>query len=588
MVYETSYDTGLRPFKHDKNRGKWSSPKDFFFACLGHAFKPDAIFIYPWVVLRYNGIYAVIPYLATLCLCVIPIVFMQSFLGQFSSTGFISVFRISPLFKGIGYVSLIVNLTSLAYYAVLGAIPLFYFIHTLTPTIPWSCEGAITWMKLEENASSICAYVKVNLTNATCIDDVEIPSVEFFNFELDTMTMYHNNHPKARFSWALMICTFIIWAMVATILIKPIEWIGKFLRYSCIAFLTTMGLVLIRLLFLPGAAKGYQEIEPVQSYLQTLFYVPLLAFTALGPGWGSVLTMASYNKFNTNIFRYSWVMCFGQMGVMFGLALMSLFITSFMMKDAPTEITFKYIHTQWMEFLTIPTGLTYMELPYIWSFLFFAMITLGCLNLLIVQLLSVLTSLFDEFEMLRHLKKEITMATVGILALTSILFCTNYGITSFETLSLFSIISQMVLNLLLLIIVVWIYGRERFQRDVSFMTNQTYPTWMINVVRYVAPFFLFLASVIPLGFIDIHFYMLRGMIFVFLILAISLLPFLIIPSYCIFKMIQTTGFLGSRILRSIRPTDWYPEDPDDRRRYEEQFNETEISHNLTTDNVELN
>lgn len=47
MVYETSYDTGLKPFNHDKTRGKWSTPSDFLFACLGHAFKVDAIFVLP-------------------------------------------------------------------------------------------------------------------------------------------------------------------------------------------------------------------------------------------------------------------------------------------------------------------------------------------------------------------------------------------------------------------------------------------------------------------------------------------------------------------------------------------------------------
>ncbi|XP_055853319.1 sodium-dependent proline transporter-like [Episyrphus balteatus] len=585
MAYETSYDSGLKPFNHDKNRGKWASPKDFLFACLGHTFKPDAVFIYPWVILRDNGIFTLIPYFITLGVCVIPIVFMQSFLGQFSSTGFISVFRISPLFKGIGYISLIINLTSLTYYAVLGAIPLFYFFHTLTPTIPWSCEGAKTWMKLEENASSICEFY--NHSNVKKYD-LEIPSVEFFNNELDTLTMYHSEHPEGRFSWILMICSFLIWAMVAFVIIKPVEMIGKFLRYSCITVLGIMGLILLRFLFLPGAMKGLISFlfHPLMYNLEPLVYVPLVAFAALGPGFGSVLTMASYNKFDTNIFRYSWVLCVAQVGVMLGLAFMSLFIYSYMIKD-DYEIDFKFVHTQWVEFLTIATGLTDLEFPHIWSLLFFAMIILGCLNLLIVQLLSVLTSLFDEFEMLRVLKKEITLSTVGIMSLASIFFCTNYGITSFETLSQISIISQMVLNLFLLIIVVWIYGRERFQRDVCFMTNRTYSTWMVNIMRYVAPFFIFLVWLIAVGFVTLHFSKLNSWAVVLLIIIIGLLPWFIIPSYSIFKIIQTTGAVTSRIRRCVRPTDWYPVDANDRRRYEERFSETEISHNLTTGNVEM-
>lgn len=43
---------------------------------------------------------------------------------------------------------------------------------------------------------------------------------------------------------------------------------------------------------------------------------------------------------------------------------------------------------------------------------------------------------------------------------------------------------------MLLIIVVWVYGRERFQRDVEFMTSQALQTWKINIVRFVTPIFL--------------------------------------------------------------------------------------------------
>ncbi|XP_055918672.1 uncharacterized protein LOC129950780 [Eupeodes corollae] len=585
MVYETSYDTGLRPFNHDKTRGKWSSPKDFLFACLGHAFKLDAIFIFPVVLLRDVGIYALIPYLITLGLCVIPLVFMQSFLGQFSSSGFISVFRISPLFKGIGYVSLAINLTSLTYYAVLGAIPLYYLLHTFNPIIPWSCEGFKSWVYKGVNKSqgeyeSICNY---NHTQSDYRVMVEVPSVDFFSNKMHIMTMYRRPHPEFRFSLLLMLCTFVIWGIIAIIATRSIESIGKFLRYSCITVLGIMGLCLLRFLFLPGVFHSVKTtLHPNVIMGDTFLFVPMVAFAALGPGWGSILTMASYNKFDTNIFRYSWLLCFAQIGFVLGLAFMSIFIMKFMTRQDPEIILFDSPHSQWMEFLTIPTGLTYLEFPHIWSILFFGMLILGCLNLLIVQLISVLTSLFDEFEILRGLKKGLTLALIGTLSLTSIFFCSNYGITFFETIAQISIISQMLLNFLLLIIVLWIYGRERLQRDVCFMTNRTYSTWMVNVVRYIAPIFIFINMLETAIFGSIHFFKLPNEIMTFGITFISILPWLFVPGYCIFKLLQTTGAFWTRITRCLRPTDWYPVETMDRRNYEDRFSEMEVSHNLTT------
>ncbi|XP_055853330.1 sodium-dependent neutral amino acid transporter SLC6A17-like [Episyrphus balteatus] len=584
MVYETSYDTGLKPFNHDKNRGKWASPDDFFFACLGHAFKIDAVFILPSVLFFDLGIYTLIPYFITLGACVVPIVFMQSFLGQFSSTGFISVFRVSPIFKGIGYVSLVINLISLTYYAVLGAIPLFFFLHTLKPTIPWSCEGAKSWMDIKANSSSICTYNNETYGNYT---ELEVPSVEYFDKELNTMGLYHRTHPEGKFSWFLMICSFLIWGMVAIVALKPIEIIGKFLRYSCLTVLGIMGLCLLRLLFLPGALDGLKDVFNPSFFMpESIMMVPFLAFSALGPGWGSVLTMASYNKFDTNIFRYSWLLCLAQVGMMMGVGFLSLLVMNYIARMDPDNIGLKYIHSQWMEFLTIPTALTYMELPHIWSLLFFGMLILGSLNLLITQLISILTSVFDEFELLRGLKKEVTLGTMGFMALTSIFYCSNYGITIFETLAQISILTQMILNLLLLIVIVWIYGRERFQRDVSFMTDQTYSTWMVNIVRYVAPLFIFIAWLAALAFVLIHLQKLDSRAIIFLLAVIAAFPLLLIPGYSLFRIYQTTGLVGMRMRRCARPTDWYPVDPSDRQRYEERFNEGEISHNLFTETDE--
>lgn len=80
-------------------------------------------------------------------------------------------------------------------------------------------------------------------------------------------------------------------------------------------------------------------------------------------------------------------------------------------------------------------------------------------------------------------------------AKVNILFCFQHGVTYFTALSTDTYITQTAINLLLILIVLWIYGRVRFQRDIEFMINERFSTWKINILRFVAPLGMLLALV---------------------------------------------------------------------------------------------
>lgn len=48
MVYETSYESGHKPFSPDLQRGKWEKPTDFIYACCGLALKLDLFVVSYW------------------------------------------------------------------------------------------------------------------------------------------------------------------------------------------------------------------------------------------------------------------------------------------------------------------------------------------------------------------------------------------------------------------------------------------------------------------------------------------------------------------------------------------------------------
>ncbi|XP_055839365.1 sodium-dependent serotonin transporter-like [Episyrphus balteatus] len=567
----SSYDIGAKPFRHDPERGKWSSRLDFYFACLCQSFGWEALCEIPVYIFFTGGGFSIISFLLSVLFVGIPIFFIQSYLGQFSSTGLISAFRVVPLFKGIGYLIVIFNVISLTYYSVFAAVPLYYFIESIQPILPWmSCNQS--WNS--PNCST--------RNNFDFEDEAVNPhaTVEFFRSKIRGID---GDRGPLSISSGLLINTLAIWLMVSLVFFQKIKLIGKLFRITAVILFAAFLVVFLRLFCLSGfqeALKGF-SFEIPELHLIHPHVGANLVMLFFRPGWGNIVNLASHNTFKTDIMKMSFMVCLSGFGMIM-LAATSGRIVWDHFEDHVGGLYLQVDEEHSLQFIYLCYAFLLGELPYanLWCALFFGALCLVEVIKLIVQLFSVLTSLFDEYEKLRATKKEVTVVLTAFLCVLSICFCSNYGIIFAELLTKISTVSQMVLNLFLILVVFWIYGKDRFQRDVTFMTDRIYPTWMINIVRLVAPIILFIAwasgAVISLS-LGLHSFSI-----VTSILVIVLLPWLLVPGYCIFKILQTTGMLNVRLRRALRPTDWYPVDSMYRDQYEEAFSQSEISHQLTT------
>ncbi|XP_055916965.1 sodium- and chloride-dependent neutral and basic amino acid transporter B(0+)-like [Eupeodes corollae] len=573
MSYQTSYDSnGGKPFKPNKDRGFWSSSSDFFYACVCNSFRMDVAFGVAAVpFITHGGIFMFLALVMNVILFTYPIVFMQSFLGQFSSSGFISAFRVAPLFKGVGYIALAMNVCSLTFYAIYTAVPILFLIYSLSPTLPWSCEAWLLRNKSYDD--SHCSDYNETEELDSYYHLMQIPSVEYFSEQFQTA-----------FSFSLYGCVILVWIAVSLTLCNTTEKIGQILRYSSLSLIALLSIVSLRMMLLPGSMTNIHKHIQYQTefdFKMCFFMAPMLTLATFGPGWGSILSMASYNNFKTDINKYSWLICFSQLGVLVLLGLLCMFTESHLTSIRPNMVVPTY-DQQWTSFLSIPSSLATMEFPHLWTWMFLAVLITGTFNLMITQMFSILTALFDEFEILRLYKVEVTLGLSGVLALISAYFCTENGIYFTEIVAELSISTQAICNLMLLIIVVWVYGRERFQRDVEFMTSQALQTWKINIVRFVTP--IFLGVTLLIGFILLMFSSYRYGVpqSINIGVYITLITWLALPVYCVFQLLQTNGTLGMRFKRCVKPTDWYPTDAEQRQQYEETIDNPETFQPLTT------
>ncbi|KAI9585837.1 sodium-dependent proline transporter [Glossina fuscipes] len=592
MVYESSYESGRRPFLPDVNRGLWSQPTQFIYAGLSIAFKFDMFSISWYFLDQASSLIYILPlHFICLALYIVPLMVIQAFLGQFSSSGFISFFRLTPLFKGIGYLSLALNVVILTYYSVFATIPLAYFFASMHPTLPWGCEGFKKWAHLanEEEQTNLCQMRFPNITeddNATdsYVDFVNhhIPSVMYFKTFFSNQELFVSSDTEFFMSWQLIICDLFVWCIIAFFYYKcrSIEKFGVCLRYAMWIMLSLLVLFLIRFSFLDGAGHVFSKIFAIhpREFVNGILASPMYTLTSFGPGWGLFITLASFNKFNADIVKSTWMISFGQVFIMTGLTALSVFSEAHFGHITEGNYYTSVDH-HWLLFLSSGSVMANMSGANFWSMLFYFMLFLSSLVLMILQLYSILTSVFDEFVGLRDRKFEVGLGLITALCFISLYFTSNDGVVYFTALTSDASITQTILNLLLILIVCWIYGRERLQRDIEFMVEQKFSTWKVNILRFGAPLAMLLILLI---FLMVSFYehlLSTWVIKLFAVIFIGL-PWIFVPGYAVFCVWQTTGSIKTRLKRCCRPTDWYPVVAEDRQRYEEAMGNLDITHQL--------
>uniref|UniRef100_A0A8R1EIB4 Transporter n=1 Tax=Caenorhabditis japonica TaxID=281687 RepID=A0A8R1EIB4_CAEJA len=183
----------------DENRirGNWGNKSDYLLAVIGFTAGVGSFWKFPFLVFQHGGAAFLVPYLTMLCLAALPMFFTEMVLGQFSSTAAISVWKVVPLLKGIGFAQVTVSGFFAVFFNIISAWTLFYLINSFSFSIPWS-NCANSWSgenctlgtriqcrelngTLLVNGSCIVEYDYSNETTVIPLHDLNsIPSLKYF------------------------------------------------------------------------------------------------------------------------------------------------------------------------------------------------------------------------------------------------------------------------------------------------------------------------------------------------------------------------------------------------------------------------
>ncbi|NXM08795.1 SC6A7 protein, partial [Tyrannus savana] len=455
-----------------EDRGNWTGRLDFLLSCIGYCVGLGNVWRFPYRAYTNGGGAFLVPYFIMLAICGIPIFFMELSLGQFSSLGPLAVWKISPLFKGVGMGTILIVSLVAIYYNMIIAYVLFYLFASLTSDLPWQHCG--NWWNTE-----LCLDHHVikggNTTFPVNITNTVSPSEEYWSRYVLHIQGSSGIGDPGRIRWNLCLCLLLSWTIVYLCILKGVKSSGKVVYFTATFPYLILVMLLIRGVTLEGAWKGIRfYLTPQFDHLlssKVWIEAALQIFYSLGVGFGGLLTFASYNTFHQNIYRDTFIVTLGNAitSILAGFAIFS--VLGYMSQELGVPVNQVAKAGPGLAFVVYPQAMTMLPLSPFWSFLFFFMLlTLG-LDSQFAFMETIVTAVTDEFPYYLRPKKASFSAVICIaLFLMGLILTTEGGMYWLVLLDDYSAgFGLMVVVITTCLVVTRVYGMKRFCRDIHMM-----------------------------------------------------------------------------------------------------------------------
>ncbi|XP_049434163.1 sodium- and chloride-dependent GABA transporter ine isoform X1 [Epinephelus fuscoguttatus] len=479
-ILSNERDYALKPLDHkvipdssvgaETQRPTWSGRLEFILASVGYAVGLGNVWRFPYLCYSSGGGAFMVPYLIMVLLCGIPLLFMEFSVGQYTRLGPVHAFaKICPLLKGVGLATVVISFVFSTYYNVLMSWALYYFFNSFESTLPWtSCNN--TW-NLVENCSSGFPGNATHLQSA---------SQQFFDHRLLQKTSGIEETGGIR--WELFGYLIISWVVVYLCIFKGVKSTGKVVYFTAVFPYFILFALLINNVQLPGAKNGILYfVTPVWNKLfEVKVWVNAAAqvFNSIGIAFGSMISMASYNKFNNNILRDALIVSITNSftSILAGFVIFSAIGYMAHTHNLPVE----NIATDGpgLVFVVYPEVLSTMPVFQLWAPLFFFMLLCLGLDSQFATVEVAVTFIKDEFgaQILRFLKREelLVLAVCITGFILGIPHVTKGGIYVFQLMDHYTaVVSLMFLAFFEVVAICWIFGVPRICLMVKRMQGKT-------------------------------------------------------------------------------------------------------------------
>ncbi|KAI9533589.1 hypothetical protein NQZ68_021124 [Dissostichus eleginoides] len=488
------------PVEEGEPREKWANKTEFLLSMAGEIIGLGNVWRFPYLCYKNGGGVFFIPYFVFLFFCGVPLFFLETALGQYTSESGLTAWRkICPMFQGVGIASGVMVLYLNIYYIVVLAWAIFYLYNSFKSPLPWStCDNL--WntencydhqsgnanRKLFQAGSNWSFLHNISTpdyfgswTNAT-IDDMTFLSGKSSEeeFLMHRVLRLSNDMSLGKLNWDLALCLLLAWVMVYFCIFKGIKTTGKVVYFTATFPYLMLLILFFRGVTLPGAWEGlkyylypdFSRISDPDVWLDAGTQV----FFSYAVCQGVLTSLGSYNKYNNNCYRDCLALCLlnSATSIFAGFAVFSVLGFMAYTMDLPIEEVAN--SGPGLIFIAYPKALSLLPGSSFWAVLFFLMILFLGLDSQFVCVESLATGLTDMFpgQLRRRGRREILVLVIAVVCFLLALPClTEGGILVFQLIDTYgpSGISLLFIACFECIVISWVYGADRFYDNIEDM-----------------------------------------------------------------------------------------------------------------------
>ncbi|CRL08262.1 CLUMA_CG020857, isoform A [Clunio marinus] len=567
--------------EHDPlERGTWGSKLDFILSVVGLAIGLGNVWRFPYLCYKNGGGAFLIPYFITLILAGIPMFFMELALGQMLTIGGLGVFKIAPIFKGIGYAAAVMSCWMNVYYIVILSWAIFYFFMSMRAKLPWStCDNlwnTITCVnpylrkdicfdqkvtgQFFSNGSTLVSKVCTVAGRNISVTQLTDPVKEFW--ERRALMISSGIDDIGNIRWELAGTLLLVWILCYFCIWKGVRWTGKVVYFTALFPYVLLTILLVRGITLPGAMEGIKfYITPNLAKLrESEVWIDAVTqiFFSYGLGLGTLVALGSYNKFTNNVYKDALIVCTVNSSTSMFAGFVIFSVVGFMAHEQQRSVS------PGLAFLAYPSAVLQLPGAPLWSCLFFFMLLLIGLDSQFCTMEGFITAMVDEWPKLLRRRKEIFIAIVCVISYFVGLTCiTQGGMYMFQILDSYAVSGFCLLFLIFFecISISWCFGIQRFYDGIKDMIGY-YPMawwkfcWVVTTPCICFGVFIFnLVQFTPIKYLEYEFPWWAHAFGWFTALS----SMLCIPGYAIWLWQKTPGDSIDKLRQIVRIDDDVPQ-----------------------------